>query len=343
MILLRKHGGVKKMRWIYILLIISLVFISASCQLPGRGTADIGTSFVGGSEGLDISFAADEPPSTGVLDMGSEPFFITVEVENKGEDVVLEREVVTLLSGISAYEFGFPGNILEKENQEDILPVRKDGDEIIPGGKNEIRYGPVSYLQDNIADVSFNLQADVCYNYRTKAITSLCLKREAIQIGRTRVGEACEINSIRDSESSGAPIMIDNVREDASGLNQVRFTFDVSNIGDGEVWDMNSIDSSPPCTESLNLNNIGLVKDRVFVSVEPSTGLGVSCNLLNGDIGTVRLGSDNRVTISCVLDTSNVQSVAFESTVNIFADYAYKETITTGILVKDALSHVPTF
>ena len=337
------------MRWIYIFLIISLVFISASCQWPG-GKATIGTSFVGGNEGLNIKFAADEPPSTGVLDMGSEPFFITIELENKGEDTVLAGDAVALLSGISAFEFGFPGNILEKENQEDILSVRKDGNEILLGGKGEIRYGPVSYLEDAIADIRFNLQADVCYDYKTKAITSLCLKRDAIQIGRTRVGEACEINSIRDIESSGAPVLISNVRETASGLNQVRFTFDITNVGaskkgnKGEVWDMTSIGSSPPCTESLGLGNIGLVKDRIFVTVEPARGLNVMCSTLGGmNSGIVRLGSDNKVSVSCVLDTSNEQPVAFESAVNIYADYAYKETITTGILVKDALAAQPTF
>jgi len=87
-----------------------------------------------------------------------------------------------------------------------------------------------------------------------------------------------------------------------------------------------------------------LVKDKIFVTVEPARGLNVMCSTLGGmNSGIVRLGSDNKVTVSCVLDTSNEQPVAFESAVNIYADYAYKETITTGILVKDALAAQPTF
>ncbi len=376
------------MKKIYILLACLILILSISA-CPSRTGAKIGVSFVGGSQGLTAKFLEDEPPAR-VLDESSEDFYITVELENKGEDTVEVGEAAILLSGISASEFGLDvfsrsGSGILNYNKEDVLAVRKDRTEIISGGVATVSFGPASYLEDVTADIEFPLQADICYRYDSEALSSLCLKKNTIQRSWEATGEACKIDSIKDVETSGGPIRVENVRERPAGSNQVMVSFDVANIGGGEIWSFDSVNSpissyaeavrlfEPyfgesivdfPCTESVAerraigrsylpeySRGVGLERDRVFVFVETALGTDLpKCTKFDDlNFGVARLTGigitdkkggtvGKRTTITCIIDTYDLQSTAFESPLKIYVLYAYKDVIRSTILVEDTIS-----
>ena len=74
----------KKLYIFIFILLAALLFVSQGCLR--RGEVQVGTSFVGGIEGLNIMFREDEPPQS-ILDDANEEFFISVEdKKNNGPD-----------------------------------------------------------------------------------------------------------------------------------------------------------------------------------------------------------------------------------------------------------------
>src|SRR3989344_5995082 len=102
-------------------LVLVVLIISACQQFPSFGGNKEGpkqTTFVGGTKGLEIAFAEDQPPD-GVLDNGQEEFFITLLMKNEGEYSIPSGSVIGSLSGIVQSSFSIKN--MDKKSSNEVF------------------------------------------------------------------------------------------------------------------------------------------------------------------------------------------------------------------------------
>lgn len=304
-----------------IFLIIGLFFISGVAGCPKTGTESTTSTgvFAGGSEGLNIAFVNDEPPNEV---FNKEPFYISLDLTNIGEYDIPNNKVIATLAGINAESFGL-------KSLNTILNLGLEGKQktevgIIEGLKETLSFGELKHKYD--LDVNFitNIYTDVCYQYQTRGESKLCLKQKT---DKTDKEDACAVtNQNVPIDNSGAPIQIKDVKQVASGTNEVKITFTIENVGEGEVYPPDAFTSA--CKrDATNL-------DKLKVEVGTKSGIPIKCGRLdNTNKGVVKL-SGKATTIVCSVDTYRIQESAFEEPFDIKLTYFYKEGISKQITVK---------
>jgi len=309
-----------------VIIAVLLVFLVMGCDQFRTSKATKTGAFIGGTKGLDVGFAKDEPPAQ-VLDSGQQDFFITLVITNQGEFSIPNGGIIASLSGIAREALGL-SNLNARSNF--ILDgSRKTATGTGAGGVEELQFGKATYKPDLPADFSLNLRADVCYDYETNAVATLCLRRNVLQ--RETTQEVCDVNTQAPNlENSGAPMQVQNLQARGVALNKIRVSFDVVNAGGGLVYSINTFSNFCGGNEDK--------KDNVLVGVTmPGSGARISCSRLNGNAGTVRL-VDNIKTITCDIDTSGLQETTFEDLLRINLKYTYRGAVTVPIQIKDAAS-----
>lgn len=304
---------------VFLVLILSLSGAQGCSTKETTETEELG-AYVGGTSGLDISFVSEEPPET-VLDNNQDLFYITLYLQNMGEYTVPAGKVIATLSGINKDAFGMKS--LNTKSKSEILGKSKIGNDIVDGGVDSLQFDQANYKYDLSADFSTQLRADVCYNYQTKSLIKLCLKKNPIQ---RKQNDICAVtNENVDMENSGAPLQLTGVKSRGSS-DSITLTFTVENQGAGETYESNTFTDS--CTVKPEKQN------NVNVKVKSESGkLTANCGVLNNnDQGIVRL-VDGRKTISCNIKTSSLQDTAFEEPFEITLDYFYKEAIGKDLVV----------
>ena len=75
--------------------------------------------------------------------------------------------------------------------------------------------------------------------------------------------------------------------------------------------------------------------NKAYVVVNFASGdIPITCpKLSNSNSGEVKL-IEGKTTITCNIDTTNVQSTAFEKPLSIAIDYAYKDSIIQAITIE---------
>ncbi len=313
-----------RLKYLIVFLVIGLFFVSGIGGCPKKGVEREGKSlgvFAGGSEGLDISFVEDEPPDF-VLDNNQDPFLITIKLTNKGEYTIPKDKIIATLSGISADAFGM-GSLNTKLSYE-LEGKLKTDTEVLGGLTERLSFEQSKYKYDLDVDFPTSIYVDVCYQYQTKGFCRLCLKQIASERG---TDDLCDINNQNVAiDNSGAPIQIKNVKQMASGSNEIKVIFSIENKGDGEVYPPDQF--SKICKRDLGN------KGKLKVEVSTESGVPVSCGRLShGDRGLVKL-SGKETTLVCNINTASVQTTAFEEPFNIKLTYFYKEGIGKKITVK---------
>lgn len=306
--------------FVFLVLILSLSGIQG-CPTKDeeKGEEELG-AYIGGTDGLGISFVEEEPPET-VLDNNQDPFYITLLVENNGEYSIPAGKIIATISGISKDAFGMSS--LNAKSKSELFGKTKFGNEVIEGGVDNLQFDQANYKHDLSADFSTQLRADVCYNYQTKSLVKLCLKKNPVQ--RKQEDICLVTNENVDAENSGAPLQISGINSRGSS-DSVTFTFTVENKGTGEAYENNAF------TDSCMVKSDK--QDKVNVKVVSESGkLAIKCGVLeNKDYGIIRL-VDNRKTISCSFKTSALQDTAFEEPFEITLDYFYKGAIGKDLIV----------
>lgn len=281
---------------------------------------DLQSPFIGGTNGLQLSF---QDLRKEVFDAGSDPFDIVVRLENKGETLVPKDKVRVKISGINPVEFSKSEADLTRNPSDDVIENRKT-----PQG-NTIT-GPPAFAEflglnhKNIiegASIPYTIKAEVCYLYRTKALSKLCFRENLLT---PESGGICEINADKPVHNSGAPVQITNLKESTRNKDRIGFTFDVRNAGSGNVFER-----SKNCDKSVRQN-----ENKVYVKVD--TGMsGLTCTGLDTS-GTSAEGYvtlyNGFKTISCTQPVST--NTDFEQIINIEASYDYEQSIQTQITVK---------
>ncbi len=308
-----------------ILMILVVILIGCDALKKKDEGPETGTTFIGGTQGVDMIFVDGQPPER-VLDNSEETFSIVLLVENLGEYTIPKGRMIASLEGISQEAFGLKS--LSINSGDDLEKRRKTREDILEAGPLDMNFGDASYKPDLPGDLNFNLKASLCYDYKSDAVTSICLKKNVLRRDPEAV---CFVDPDKglSVDNSGAPVQIVNLVERPSGSNKVSVFFDIENQGVGEVYE--------PGTFSSVCEKLRDKEGGVSVSVETtSKALDVKCSTLgDSNKGNIKL-IDGKKTVRCTIDTSNLQETAFIEPLIIRAEYMYRDAIITPLTVENA-------
>lgn len=305
-----------------LLVLAALLVLLVACGDAKKQVAIDTNPFLGGSQGLAISF---QDLRSEVFDGGSDPFDVIVKLENKGESLVKAENVKVKLSGINPSDFAKSENDLNLNAPDDVVEMRKDpSGSVLPGPQTFVDFTGLNYKKALAgAQAQFSLRADVCYLYRTKAVSKLCVRDNLLT---PAPGGICEINADKTVFNSGAPVQVSNVRESTRSKDKVGLSFEITNVGGGNVFERNSM-----CNRDDRQK-----ENHVYVVV--STGMsGLSCtgleNTATGAEGFVTLYSGSKI-VSCTQEVSSRSD--FEQLTNIEVIYDYEERTQSSFVVKSS-------
>jgi hypothetical protein len=306
------------------LILISFTLLISGCEKEIVDN-NINDPFVGGTTGLTFSFQEFEPP-TSVLDDSQEEFYITLLVKNVGEWTVPEGRVIASLSGIHAEAFDMSS--LNTKSEVDISGTTKDGEFVMAGAEELLEFGEASYVNDVPADFSLKIRSDLCYDYKTQAITNLCLKKNVL---KDSIEDVCDTTSSSlEFFNSGAPVHVSTMRQKASGSNKIQLTLTITNVAGDLVYLPGTFENSCVGNEDS--------KDKLKVTINnPQNNFNVECTALGrSNSGEIRLVNGKKE-LTCTIDTSDLQEVTYQDPLLIDLDYMYRSNVNTNLIVKDSL------
>ncbi|MEK6936557.1 MAG: hypothetical protein AABW58_00635 [Nanoarchaeota archaeon] len=303
-----------------LVVLLSLFIVGCQTNTKKDKTASLGI-FIGGSDALDFSFIESQPPNK-VLDNLQEPFFIGLRLQNKGEYEIPSNKIIASLSGINQEAFS-----LSSLNTKLKIPLEgkaKSGDQIIESSPEELLFDQLNYKHDLNADFPTSLRVDVCYEYKTKSVSKVCLKKKAVE--KTLEDKCNVLSDSVATETSSAPVQIKDVKQRSSAAQEIKLTFKIVNVGKGDIY--------PPSTFSEKCTDVSAEKNKIQVLVtSPSSKVNIKCSQLqDSNKGITKLALGEK-TISCDIPTSDLQETAFEEPVSIELFYFYKGSIEKQITV----------
>lgn len=318
-----------KSKNLLVFLAIFLFVFAVGCKGGDKDdeTTSTGNPYVGGTEGLKMTFVDGAPPEE-IYDKGTMaeayPFEVLVDVENVGESAVNQNDAYFKIEGISPTEFGIRSDALKKSLPVSILGQEKLSDGSRPGDIETIEFTGLKYSgKASSGGNEYTMRVVSCYNYQTKVDANICVRQKPL---REEKNPLCTLDDPVTYYNSGAPVQISNIEERYRGTSRIQIDFDIEEVGDGlGVYDKADKDCDSQNFESTNM---------VFVDVDTSEiGLNPQCSRLGGgSSGYVRLLGDEPVTVSCTLDVSNLD-VPYTSWMQIRLDYRYKDMIEKQITV----------
>ncbi|MFT7615497.1 MAG: hypothetical protein ACI8Y7_000311 [Candidatus Woesearchaeota archaeon] len=312
----------------YAALVILLIFI-VGCG-SGTETQPFTTPFIGGTDGLEISFLAQQPPDE-IFDDKQFPFSVGVQIKNVGENNLEVNDGYVYLEGISPREYGISDAQLE-EDMPAIEGARKNSNGVVVDGQFDVvTFDGLNYQQDIAGSIdSTEIRAVACYNYKTRVTTGLCVKESNVDFADNN--DVCAIAGEKQVVNSGGPIHISRVQENAQGKNGVQVVLEISHVG-------NPVNKFFKVGSECNRLTNNPDRNRVFIEVNaidagsiPATCSGFQDGTSNS--GYVFLPDAQPRQIFCTFDTSGVNN-DFETPLNIELEYRYMETISKPIIIKD--------
>lgn len=237
-----------------------------------------GSKFVGGNEGLAISFAPGSMPDQ-ILDK-DQSFGISVVLTNKGDYTIENGADATVkITGIDPADFGVSASDLVQDSPSQIRGAQKDvSGNVVQGETVSLDFptsgASFSHQKEIAGSVIYNVRADVCYKYQTTANTKLCVLEDIL--GTTgSSGKLCMINEDKTVDNSGAPVQVASFRESVSSANKVAFVFKISHTAAGTVHQMDT-----ECSKEFQ------DKDKVHVKVDTGIADGLTCSGLQDGTGS---------------------------------------------------------
>lgn len=300
-------------------LIVLLLMVSAQegCEQTPTGKEN---PFVGGTEGILIDFVEGAPPPE-VFDQGH-PFEIVVRLQNKGEADVETNGGRVDISGISKQDFS---GIYTLNFPEKLFGAYKNPEgDVVEGTTTYLTFSGFQHRKSLPGNMLFTVRADVCYKYRTKALTHLCVRKDILEYGEEAV---CEVNEEKMVYNSGSPIQITGFKQNPGGKDKLSFTFRVAHKGVGAIY-------SPEGT----LCETGDLTKKNRVKVDVDTGMsGTSCGILGGGSSGYLTLYEGTVSVTCTQPIPAEEAAkAYEKPMIIKVIFDYKHHIDTPLLVKHA-------
>ncbi len=314
--------------------IVLLLLVGCSKQ-SSTGTGSK-TPFIGGSTGMVIDFQEGSPPPE-VTDDNSYSFFAMVRVENKGEWPVPRENAKVSLEGFLPTDFGVSeSDLINKFPRDNLEPKRRD-----PNGN--MVDGTITFISFPSEDralvpkkftgnVEVPFRASICYAYGTNAQGNICVLKDLLNKQKNPL---CDPNAGKGVASSSSPVQISGFREAVIGKDKVSFSFDVVHSGSGNIFKIdNGVANCPFDAREMRVN-----EDFVKVSVTAEGLNQMSCNMDGGvsNVGYVKLVSGKRL-VTCTVDLTGQHNTDYEKIVDIKAEFNYRESKDTKVLVKHLVS-----
>ncbi|MBW2965267.1 hypothetical protein KY363_07455 [Candidatus Woesearchaeota archaeon] len=315
---------------IILISILAVMLALAGCSGNKEQTGALGSKFVGGKEGLYLSFASGSIPDK-VLDQ-NQPFGISVVITNKGDYTIEQGSDATVkITGIDPADFGVSASDLTQDAPSQIRGAQKDADGNAIQGETVSLDFPASgssltHQKEIAGSVTYNVRADVCYTYGTVVNTKLCVLSDILGT-QGATGKLCAINEDKTVDNSGAPVQVSSFRESVSSATKVAFVFTVKHVGTGTVHEKAS-----ECSKDFQK------KDKVHVKIDTGLSDGISCSGLasgtaSGSVyeGDAQLLNGERE-IRCTQTVNNPTDL--EKLVRIDLTYDYDQYIEKNLEVQ---------
>ncbi len=333
-------------------LFVGFVFLLLLTACTGKQKTGIpfATPFIGGTNGLLISFVREAPPDS-ITDDGKFPFGIALQMENGGEADLVFGGGYAEIVGINPIDFGLPSQAylrspLIKEGK--LAGAKKNFDgTVIPGMQNVVQFpfdpakeiSMLKYLPNLYGNTNLNIRANVCYDYKTKSTTKICVKPNLLAVEEKP--PLCLVNEPKNPQNSGAPLHITGMTEAPVGEDKIQLTFTISHVGD-------PTDSffavGTECDDTITNPQ----KYVAFVNVTSDVnGAHADCSGLEDPVegpvlgpngersgGFVRMYRGQPRTVTCTVDLSNVEST-FEELFEVELLYRYMQSIERPMLIRD--------
>lgn len=302
-----------------LVLALALSLAVAGCQGGKSATSSSSTPFIGGSEGLRVSFVDNAPPSE-ILDNKQTPFDITLRVENVGETDVAVNNVKTTIGGLYPADFG--QSSLQYVLPRPVQGVKKDPEGgKITGGIDEITFPGLSYTKTLEGNNVFPIQADTCYTYQTRAVGDYCMRQDLTKV----TAGVCSVKGSKPIFNSGGPVQVVSLSESVGGKNTIILSFTIKTVGSGSFFRP----AAQTCTKG-DLQSESFVR----VTVDPGITGDLRCSGWGGQkTKDVRL-VNGEASVTCILGGINVDAL---QKINIKLDYNNLISTSTSLLVK----HLP--
>lgn len=314
---------------------VLLALAVAGCKGGEKGAvSSASTPFIGGTEGLRISFLENAPPRETLdnpkasLDKSKwelSMFDIAMRVENVGEQKIAAKALTVTIGGIYAGDFnvgtGKKTTSLAALLDKELEGVRKDPEgEKLPGGIDEVTFQDLAYIKSLEGNNEFPIQADACYPYKTRAVADFCMRKELTKA----TSGVCQIKGSKPVFSSGGPIQVTSFEEAVGGTQKVILKFKIKATGAGTFYKPGGC-------------NKGNFQEENFVKVTVDSGVpGLSCSGWGTSLTNEKVRLTNgEASVTCLQSGVTVDAL---QKMNIYLDYNHLISTSTKILVK----HLPT-
>ncbi|MFH1400097.1 MAG: hypothetical protein ABIH41_01130 [Nanoarchaeota archaeon] len=289
-----------------------------------------------------MDFQLGAPPDE-IFDNGQYPFGVTLVIENVGEeDVVVtgnrDFAVVTLV-GIDPVQFGLSRDSVNQVIPQDMRGAAKlsDGTEV-PGDIAMVSFpndGELMSYKPNLEGTDeILLRAEICYDYRTRATSLICIKDRVLD--NLYNDKICSINEPKVVQNSGAPVHVTALKQIPQGKSNTQVTFTVEHVGSGMFFKQGS---ARRCDDSIT----NIDQNQVYVKVRfaddqnlarstliscPVFGVGKSEGMLNLFQGQPR-------EVSCIIKGDPTQNRVFQDVLLVELDYTYLNFVEKPIIIRD--------
>ncbi len=318
-----------------ILIILAISFLLVGCEFESPDEEDemrIGSSYIGGSGELEISFMENRPPSE-ILDSGETSFDISLQLKNEGESDV--TQAAAKIEGVNPSVLtGTDADYLIETLDDSIRgrQLREGGDEE-PGDISYIEFEDLGYHESVSTNIPLNLRARLCYNYGANAlVTDFCVKRNPLDIS----DGACEVSGAKDVDSSSAPVSVRNFEQRPLSNDRIRMSFDVVHQSSGEIINP-EVNVNADCFD-VERSDRNKVEVKIVGAGQGNIDCGDNFEVDGNDkIGFVSLYGGDRTSVRCEYTTDESTSErGTEDTIQIALDYNYRVSDQKTIMLRDS-------
>jgi hypothetical protein len=338
------------MRKALLILLITGLFIFAGCNSNQEEGPNSGDPYIGGTQGLAISFPQGMPPAE-IYDAGQGAFSIGVLMENVGESAVglnsRNQYGHIKIIGINAKNFNVDAGqanfddlfVTFEEAEVELGYARRGFDgSIITGDSTLVTFDTLSYLPDLRGNNPVTIRANVCYEYRTYTRAEVCIKDNLLE--RAQDDAICALSGARNFAGSGGPVQVTNVVQNPAGSSKIQVTFTIENLGNGEVYAPYSLSNAPElvCASSRGANTQrDVVNVEVTLGDEFTTEYIVECPQMGGiSVGQIRMYQGAPAVVTCTIDNIDVSAGRiFTENLNIDLFYTYQQYVQQPMLIRD--------
>ncbi len=285
-------------------ILIALGLLLSGCN-GGGGSS--GTDYSTGTQGLTLEFLPASPQRCPSVLYHNDPADVEMHIENKG---------ASSASG-SVHLSGFDTNIFEGLSRDYSFSSIAGRSQNLPtGGEIDLSDSFTVRLPNGVDDLpDVNLQADLCYSYKTQPYVQVCVDPDPTD----NENDACAAGVTGGvSGGQGAPIALSSVNVESS-KSRTTFTFTVSDSGKGEPYLGGNCRDIP----AENQESIRLTK------AQKSDGSSLNCT---PSVGSKLRLDGGRIQFTCKMD--NIGDSAYVTVLSLGFDYNYKQTSSVKVCGK---------